>query len=828
MKLFAIALTLIALSVNAQVVINEFSCSNRNGITDVFGETEDWIELYNTGTSAEDLTGYFLSDKSGNLTKWEIPSAIIPPGGYLVVQCSGRDMIQGGELHTNFKLTQTKNEWIILTNPASVVEDSLRIINLTKEDHSVGRETDGAAVWKLFTSPTPGTANTGAQNFYTPKPLIDIQPGFYASAQTVSMTCADATATIRYTLDGSEPTNASTAYSGPVNIATTSLLRAKAFSSNLPSFTESNSYFIGVTHTLPVLSIGGVGVFDLIANGALFNGPNQIGCIELFEEDGSFIDEGEGDYNKHGNDSWAYDQRGFDFIMRDQYGHNSALKHQIFPDKNRDEFQRVIVKAAANDNYPFENGAHIRDSYVHTLSQKADLKMDERTWRPCILYINGEYWGVYEIREKVDDSDFTDHYYDQDKFNLQYLKTWGGTWEEYGAPNAQPDWDAFTQFVANNNMGDAANFNVADSLLNWESLVDYFVMNSFIVSQDWLNWNTAWWRGRDPQGDKKKWRYTLWDMDASFGHYVNYTGIPDASANADPCNVENLPDPGGQGHTAVLQKLINENPIVEQYYKTRYIDLANTYFSCDYLNELLDSMLLEIAPEMPAQIAKWGGTAAGYAAAVQQLKDFIDARCTAIQAGLVNCYNLAGPYDITVDVFPAGAGEVRVNSIWAPFYVWNASYYGGIETKLRAKANTGYEFVRWEYTNGPLLYNDSIDTNSVDLIGNEDIVAIFREIDEPEVIYGSTSVNLPSGFSPDGDGQNDFLKPIVGEDVLNFRLLIFDRWGNRVLWSVDPFLAWDGTFNGQPLNPGVFAYSIDITYKDGTKETKSGNVTLIR
>jgi hypothetical protein len=108
-------------------------------------------------------------------------------------------------------------------------------------------------------------------------------------------------------------------------------------------------------------------------------------------------------------------------------------------------------------------------------------------------------------------------------------------------------------------MGNAANFTYVDSQLNWESLVDYFVLNSYVVNQDWLNWNTSWWRGMDPLGDKKKWRYALWDMDATFGHYINYTGIPDPSANADPCNAENLPNPGGQGHTDILEKLIAEN-----------------------------------------------------------------------------------------------------------------------------------------------------------------------------------------------------------------------------------------------------------------------------
>ena len=120
--------------------------------------------------------------------------------------------------------------------------------------------------------------------------------------------------------------------------------------------------------------------------------------------------------------------------MRDQFGYNYALKDKIFETKDRTKFQRLIIKAAANDNYPFSfggTGAHIRDSYINHLSQLAKLKLDERSYAPCILYKNGEYWGVYDIREKVDDPDFLDYYYDQDeKYKdspeyIQYLKYWG-------------------------------------------------------------------------------------------------------------------------------------------------------------------------------------------------------------------------------------------------------------------------------------------------------------------------------------------------------------------------------------------------------------------
>lgn len=821
----------------AQIVINEFSCSNFTGPNDAFGEKEDWMELYNPTGTAVDLTGYYLSDKSGNLTKWQIPSGNVPANGYTMVFFSKRDLVTGNEIHPKFALSQTRNDWIILSNTFGNVVDSVKIDKPTKENHSYGRASNGATTWKVFLTPTPNAANSGGVDYYTARPTMSLAPGFYTGTQSVTLACPDASAAIRYTLDGSAVTSTSPLYSAPLSISATTVVRAAAFNPTLqPSFMETNSYFINVNHTLPVVSVCGTNVYTLIANGQANgpSGPNKVGHFELFEQDKSFKDEGQGHFNKHGNDSWAYAQRGFDFIMRDEMGYNKEIQHKIFPEKSREDFQRLILKPAANDNYPFGDGggAHIRDAFVHTLSIRADLKLDERTWRPCIVYLNGQYWGVYEIREKVDDNDYTDFYYNQDKYDLEFLKTWGATWTEYGAPNAQPNWNSLTAYVAANNMAIPANFNYVDSLLNWHSLVDYFVFNSYIVSQDWLNWNTAWWRGLKPSGDKKKWRYTLWDMDATFGHYINYTGIPDPTANADPCNVENLPNPGGQGHTAILQKLINENPVVEQYYISRYIDLVNTSFSCAYMNQLLDSMIAEIQPEMQGQINKWGGTYAGWQSEVQELKDFIDLRCTALAAGLVDCYDLEGPYLTTFNVTPNGAGQIKVNSTWAPSDPWSTSYFGGIVTLLDEKANPGFVFDHWEADNGPLDSTITNGQNSISITGQGTITAFFKASTTPVPPTPPASslkgIQFPTAFSPNADAKNEVFQLHVGGDVRSFTFRVYDRWGNQVLSTDEPGFVWDGAFKGKPLQSGVYVYQLETIFKNGDSENTSGNITIIR
>jgi len=724
-------------SAKGQIVINEYTAANYDTYADSYGEYEDWVELYNSGTVSVDLNGWALSDKTSNPLKWIFPSTFnIPAGGVAVIYCSGRDEITpAGEAHSNFKITQTKgNEVFMLSDAGGVFQDSIRVIP-NQNSHTRGRETNGSAAWSVFTMGSPNTNNAGAMQEYATTPIFSQVGGYYAAAINITLSSPDPNITIYYTTNGDEPNNTSTQYTTAINIATTSVVKAIAYSSdpNIPSsFIDYHTFFINDTHTIPILSVSG----DQLGNGAndLLTGPSwsviglePTGTIEWFDKNGILLDKGTGEYNKHGNDSWAYDQRGFDYVMRDQFGYNYALQDKVFMTKDRDKFQRVIVKAAANDNYPFSyggSGAHIRDAYVHHLSQLADLRMDERSTTSCILYLNGAYWGVYEMREKVDDSDFTDHYYDQDKNNLQYLKTWGGTWTEYGAPNAQPDWNTFVNYVAANPMINQANYNQAKSEYNTGSLIDYFLLNSYVVCQDWLNWNTAWWRGMDPNGDKKKWRYTLWDMDNTFDHGTNYTGIPSSAPTADPCDASTLGNVGGQGHVPIWNEMLTNQEFHDDYIN-RWQDLANGGLSCNFMISVLDSMVAVIDPEMPRQIATWGGTYAAWQSNVTDLRDFILARCDSMNSGFVDCDTaITGIFDVTVEII--GVGEVEMsngNIIDQNNTGWTDQRFGGINLPFEVISGS---FDHWEVLPaGAYVYDPTLDTLVINLQGDVTVQAYF-------------------------------------------------------------------------------------------------------
>jgi len=801
----------LALFANGQVLINEFSAANFNNNTDDFGDYEDWVELYNTSNSLVDLGGYYLSDKTNNLTKWQIPAGFtIDANDFAIFFCSKRDITAGSTLHTNFKLTQTRgSEAIVLSDTNGDIVDVNEIDKPNAKNHSWGRTTDGANTWSVFEVPSPNYTNNNqtAYSGYSAKPDIDIEAGAYAGSIEINITEDNPDLNIHYTLDGSTPTSVSSIVTGPIQINSTTVVKAvsiNASADTLNSFVKTSTYFIDENHTIPLVSISGNDIMDLLFGDW---GAEPEGFFEYFNEEGVFVDESYGDFNKHGNDSWAYDQRGVDYVVRDQMGYDYAVKEELFqPYSDRDKFQRLMLKAAANDNYPEENGAHIRDAYAHVLSQRGNLDLDERSNHSCIVYANGQYWGVYEIREKADDHDYTEYYYNQEKEDIDYLKTWGGTWEEYGS---RDEWDDLVDFITNNDMADQANYDYVEGELNVLSFIDYYIINVQTVCKDWLNWNTAWWRGSNPDGERKKWAYVLWDLDATFGHYVNYTGIPDESPQADPCSMEELPS-DFEGHTSILTKLFdNEN--FNDLYINRYADLNNVLFHCDTMHAVLDEMLGLIAPEMQRQIDRWGGTMTEYQNAIVELQDFIDSRCAAIDGGIVDCYDVEGPFEIIVDVQPINAGTVKINTIEPNIFPWSGDYFTGVDFTLEAIAAEGYSFVEWEVNNNGILpsVTDSIVSLEFNL-GPDIIVAHF----EADVQVAETRLTVV--VSPEGAG----IVTLNGNQLSSLPYLEYYFDGSPIELSVTPsadnfvFENWQANEHALSPNPTSTMVNFVLTESD--------------
>ena len=888
MKAHSISLSIVFIflfsTIHAQVVISEYSASNMNEFEDNFNKYEDFIELHNTGTTTIDISGYGLSDKETKPQKWLFPNGtVLDPDEYLIVWCSGRNESFNGNYHSNFKISQTKgNEYILLSDASgAIIESSL--YELTLLSHSRVKQADGS--WWIARNGTPGQANPTTNIFkrYTTTPNIVQQAGFYEDSILVEITTEETDGTLRYSLDGNIPTQFSSQYSLPLRVAETTVVKARFFPSDpevLPGKIDYATYLINEEFTMPVFSIAADGMQDL-ANGN--GGLRPIGSIEYFV-DGQLSSHSYGELNRHGQDSWVNDQRSLDWVSRDEMGYSKTLEEQLFSYSDRNDYQRFMLRASGDDNYPsindgnHEGNVHLRDEYVHTLAYEGNMKLDIRAVERCIVFLNGDYWGIYSPRERPVDHDYTEYYYNQGKFDLQYILTWGSTWAEYGGQKSFDDWVEFRDFIMENDMGDPENYQRVKDNMQVLSLIDYMIVNLNSVCSDWINYNTGVWRGLNPDGDHKKWGYILWDNDATFDYYINYSGVPNTNPDAEPCDIEDISDfmdqfwpgsnngngevdstfaancetvlngsspyppedpifqaviendifccdtdwdnqcqfaynaleengtgvdtimcasidngsspyPGydpifqqvvnfsptccddtwtndcqtvynfinnggfGDGeevevntnltkHEKIFLKLQDESPEFRQLYYSRQADMMNTAWSCENMNATLERMIEELNPEMPRHIQRWevgGGSWEEWNDNLDRLRNFINARCEALDDGMVNCFELEGPFDLTLEVFPQGAGDIDLNTIEVTDFPWTGAYFGGMENLIDADPGADYDFVRWESKSGTAIFPDANSENaSVVLTQADTLIAIFElETSVKDVIDGS-------------------------------------------------------------------------------------------
>jgi gliding motility-associated-like protein len=723
----------------AQVVINEYCASNINVITDYAGNNSDYIELYNLGAAAVNLGGYFLSDQASNNTRWTFPATVnIPANGRLMIFCSGDDTITPtGQVHSNFHLTQCKGNQVVFSAPSTVILDSQTMVR-TLKNNSVGRMTDGAAGWGIFATPTPNAANNTVFTAYAERPVMSLAPGFYTGTQNVILTTSQATSTIRYTLDGTVPIATSPIYSSPIVVATTTVIRSKCFSSLvniLPSFTETNTYFINVTHSSPFNVISICGAHTTIGSvPGLFNtGQTVDNSVEFFDTLKNFKWDFEGISKRHGHDSWAYPQKGFRIYAKDQYGYLAEMPEKFFKNTNRNAFKEVILKAAASDNFAGNNGnntAHMRDAYCHTFSIKYNWEFDERSYAPTIVYINGKYWGVYEIREKVD-LDYVDYYYGQSKNKVDMVRHWGGATNIIDA-GSDTGWTNLRNFCVNNNMANPANYAYVESVLNINSLIDFFVLNNYFANSDHMNWNTMWWRGR--KGAGIKWKYALWDNDNIFDLGENFSGLPTTGPELNPCapfalfNNSNI-----IFHTQIINALLN-NPTFKQAYTNRYSNWLSTSLTCDTLLAHLNYFENLLAPEMPAQIARWpggGATLTKWHAHVDSIRDFILKRCTLI--GSNNDSSCIPVKKVVFNVDAIGMGKIKLNTTILNTYPTRFVTGGDSLYNIEAIANPGFRFKTWRLFNTKNTITPTMTSPIafLDFREQDSIVAVF-EVKPPD------------------------------------------------------------------------------------------------
>jgi len=572
----------------------------------------------------------------------------------------------------------------------------------------------------------------------------------------------------------------------------------------------------------------------------------------------------------------------FSFRAEDEYGYNYTNPYQFFQDpvigiSNRADFPELIYRAGSEESFLYSTGlgsngfpaAHVRDFFNHTMTMRHKLNFEQAHYIPTYMLINGIDKGIYYIKEPFD-STYTDYYFDRPKAAILANGVIGGAsplscaqftvtpYSGFGTTggNALFRWNTFYAWAINPFTKvhiPSTFYQLADSV-DFLSLNDYTIYNMLSVNADYLKRSAMWWKGlpNDTSDHRpSKWRCVLANTDITWGFYTNiYNGIsPDPSVATTPCEImggfnltwppsTTIPASATSYPLMALWNKLMDNDTFKNDFLSRYSDLLNTALSCDSLELHLKYVRTLLATsDMQSHVsallydginAPLSDSVRYWNLALDSMNAFIAQRCSLVTEGLKNCFNLEGPYNLCVDVSPAGTGYVLLNSLTLKNFIWNGKYLDSVTMIAKAIANQNYQFDHWETT--PTNYTTDLHpdnkSDSINFFVSRDfcLKAVFK-LKPADQTHGEPMI--PSGFSPNGDGNNDIFNIYGIADASSYELEIYNRWGEMIFRSIDKTHGWDGTYNGAPAPVGIYAYRYNIILNGKTYKSK-GSVTLLR
>jgi len=674
------------------------------------------IRVHNASASSSDMSSnFFLSAgiSSTNYNYQTLPSWIIPP---LVLP------------HADFKLSH--GETISISDSNENVIDSVFIPFDITHTISKGRIPDGVGNWCYFNTPSPNLSNDQNTCFsgIVTSPVLDLPSGWYQAPNQVNVSTS-ANATSYYTTNGDVPGVNDNVVNGPIYIYSTTVLSVRSFNPNgqmLPSAIVDRTYVIDEeNHNLPVVSIitDEDNLWDW-NSGIYVSGPNATtnypyfgsnfwqpwsrkSRMEFFDASRVKQFEAQFDLEIHGGWSRAEPQKSFRIDAKSIY--TGDIEYALI------ERKPAITQY---NNFNIRNGGQhgasdrIQDAVISRLGENTHI--DRMGYQPCIVYLNGAYWGLYGIREKIDE-----HYVESNhgisSKDIDLLN-----WDGALAGSA----DHFAQsysMIQNTVLSDPNFVDVLSTRFDIDNYIDYFIFQTYIQNMDWLGiaWglnNIKLWR---PDTAGGKWRYVLYDTDAAWGHfgqniYQNYLAL-----------ARNPSSPNA--HSAIFNRALNNNAFKCRF-TNRYDDLINTTFQPNNVNIIVNELKASIQLAIPDHIATWNNQMGPYSYTgweydVNDIKLYNSARISTARQHINESLSLQGQKQVSLDALPESSGHVQMNSI-LPSLPWSGIYHGGCPVTAKAIPGNGFTFSHW-YSTAPAYNNLNIDSIEIALASNTTLIAHF-------------------------------------------------------------------------------------------------------
>jgi hypothetical protein len=711
-----------------KIFINEFMASNLSTISDPdYNDYADWIELFNAGDESVDLLGYSITDNLSQPQKYRFQTSInIQPKQFLIIWADDRNT----GAHTNFKLS-ADGESIGLFSPSGDVIDSVTF-GMQQNNISSGRFPDGAHDWYLFSPASPGTENIEDNiiNILS-VPAVSHQSGFYSNPFSLTVSNKDPDVVIRYTIDGRIPTINDPFYTAPIQIDSTSILRLRTFKEGfMPGKTLSLSYFINEQTGLPVFSlITDPANFFSDTSGIYVEGTNGISgnCsssprnwnqdwerpvdLEFFEDDKSLAFKVSAGVKIFGGCSRIYPMKSLAFYFRSEYGFK-VLPYRLFPDNLLPEYNNFILRSSGQDWWR----TMFRDGMVQTLIEQG-MKLDYQNYRSAVLFINGQYWGIHNIREKLNEH-YIGYHHPVDKNNLDIIEISKETRVNQGDRKA---YDEMINFLSNNNMAIQENYSYIKSIIDVDEYIDYLAAQIYSANGDWPGSNVKLWRERTPNG---KWRWMIYDLDFTFGGNAQGVAATNTLAQATAVNGPSWPNPPWA--TLMFRKLL-ENPEFKDEFIQRFAAHMNTTFETAHVHRVIDSLGAAIASEIPRHKQRWTQSismGSVWENNVKVMKDFASNRPVNVRGHFNTKFELAGSYGIRITINEPTWGKVFTHTVEIKKNGAQYVFFKNIPLKIYALPMPGYRFVSWEGASSSSSPSITITASS-----STDLVAIFEPAD---------------------------------------------------------------------------------------------------
>ncbi len=525
-----------------------------------------------------------------------------------------------------------------------------------------------------------------------PELVFSPEGGKYDGPISVELKCEEG-ARIYYTTDGSKPSSGSKRYRDKITVNNVSVIRAIAYVNGKRTDVVTYSYFCDREYTLPIISIatepGNLWDFDrgIYVEGCCadtiepYVGANywmdweRVANIEMYETNGDLCINQIAGINLFGGFSRMLPQKSLAIFARKRYGKN-RFNHQIFPDREEDKYKSFIIRNAGGDFLR----AHMRDAFMTQLAAPTGVAV--QAYRPAVVFLNGQYWGIQNLREKI-----SEHYlksnFGTDKNNVDILRHNG-----VARHGTSKNYKKLLAFLRNSDMSKNETIDELRGFMNIEDYIRYNIAEVYSDNRD-AGGNIRYWRERT---DSAKWRWVLYDLDLGLGNNNPKGYKKNTLKKFTTANNEKWPDPPWS--TFIIRSLL-KNKEVENQYITTFADHLNTVYHPDTAVALLDRMEANVSEEMKFHVKRWGTSYKNWRHHVSIVRHFVSVRSYYLRSFIMQKFELKDTAYVDIK-FPGELKcEMRFNSLDIK-RDFNGIYFQDVPVNIEVIPTHNYEFKGWK------------------------------------------------------------------------------------------------------------------------------------